>query len=309
MPLITTTPPAIVAPLRPAPVRAAAPTGPAPVPAGGVKLDDLAKAGEVGFLGPNRSPRLVPLAPLRPGAPVMVVSHGIGGDPCNQEILIKEAQARGLQVYAMCYDTYSEGGSTLSDGFARELAGLGAGGVKDVTIVAHSLGALTMKAALAKLAGPDGKVRGFDHVRYVALAAPWGGVNVANAALWVLTGSPQLAFARDLAPGSPYWKKLVTDPIPPNVDFYDVVGDMDQFSALAWGKDMAANRAAVRGQARRTLDLPRGTHNSPMWDPASLAFIFDPEHAPAPTRPADSVHGAIAREITACLGQRSAFKN
>ncbi|MDB5100514.1 MAG: hypothetical protein JWM80_4935, partial [Cyanobacteria bacterium RYN_339] len=268
----------------------------------------LAKAGEVGFLGPNRSPRLVPLAPLRPGAPVMVVSHGIGGDPCNQEILIKEAQARGNQVYVMCYDTYSEGGSTLSDGFARELKGLGASGVKDVTVVAHSLGALTMKAALAKLAGSDGKVQGFDHIRYVALSAPWGGVNVANAALWLLTGSPQLAFARDLAPGSAYWQGLIETPIPGNVDFYNVQGDMDQFSALAWGKQMAANRQAVLAEAKRTLTLPRGTHNSPMWDPASLDFIFDPEHAPAPAGPADTMHGAIAREVIACLGKREAFR-
>lgn len=292
---------------RPAPPARLAPAAPAPF--AGVALDALAKGGEQRFLGPGGAPRLLPLAPMRPGAPAIVFIHGIGGDPTNQEILIRKAQARGMQVYVMAYDTYGEGGETNARGFADEFRKLSEGGIRDVTVVAHSLGALTFKGALADLTAANGHLEGFDHLRYFALAAPWGGVNVADASLHLLTDAQKLAFARDLAPESAYWRSLVDRTPPPEVDFYNVQGSIDQFRALSWGQARKGDLAAVLAMSKRSITLPGGTHNSAMWDARAADFIFDPAHAPDPaTRPGPPLGDALAREAGAIAGQREAFR-
>jgi hypothetical protein len=275
----------------------------------GVPLDALAKSGELGFLGPNGEPRLVALSPVRPGAPVFIFIHGIGGDPCNQEILIRKAQARGMQVYVMAYNTFAVGGEANAKGFADEFRRLADEGTHDVTIVSHSLGALTTKAALANITGQDGHLQAFDHLRYFALSAPWGGVNVADLSLQMLTAEQKLSFARDLAPGSTYWQGLINRRLPPEVDFYNVQGSIDQFKALAWGRTRKLDLKAVLAESKRVITLPGGTHNSGMWDPRAAAFIFDPEHAADPARlPGPSLAHAIARELQACAGVRDAFR-
>lgn len=269
----------------------------------------LAKQGELSFLGPDGTPRLVPLAPFHAGGPPIVFIHGIGGDPTNQEVMITHAQARGMQVWTMAYDTWATGGSTLARGFASELRRLNGRGVTDMTVVAHSLGSLTFKSTLDQLRGPDGHLTGFTSLRYVSLGAPWGGVSAANVALGAVLGTITPAWVRDLAPNSPYWRAMITTPLAPEVAFYNVGGTWDQFIPFTQGKAMDRNRARMLERARRAVKVPQGTHNSVNWDPRTVAFAFDPDGAPDPgERPGPPVIRHLIRELGAMLGLRRAFQ-
>lgn len=282
---------------------------PLPVPAAEAELATLTKPGEKRHVGEGHRPRLVRVAPFPAAGPPIVFIHGIGGDPCNQWILIREAQARGMRVWTMAYETWRRGAAENADGFAAELASLAAAGEDDVTVVAHSLGAITAKGALDRLRRPDGHLEGFKHLRFVALGAPWAGVTAADLALYVLTGVQHLAYARDLAPKSPYWRSIMDTPLAPEVSLYSLVGSWDSFNVLTWTATGHQARECLHLQARRCVSLPRGTHNAPNWDERAIRFVFDPEAAPDPaTLPSPPGWKTVLRELAATLGLPWAFR-
>lgn len=285
---------------------------PPPLPAApaAVELATLTKPGEVAQVGESQRPRLVPLAPFPAAGPPIVFIHGIGGDPGNQWILIREAQARGMRVWTMAYETWRRGAGENADGFAAELRRLAAAGDDDLTVVAHSLGAITAKGALDRLRRPDGHLEGFRRLRFVALGAPWAGVTAADLALHVLTAVPQLAFARDLAPNSVYWRGIMTTPLAPEVDLYSLVGTWDSFNVLTWTPAGYRARDGLHGQARRCVSLPRGTHNAPNWDERAIGFVFAPDASPDPaTLPRPSGWRTVVREAAASIGFKWAFRD
>lgn len=274
-----------------------------------VPLDALRGKGEAKFFGPDGSPKLVKLAPFNPNGPVVVFIHGIMGDPANQEVLIKQAQAEGKQVYVMAYDTLRYGASRNAEGFARELQQLGTSGARDVTIVAHSLGGMTSKGALDRLTDADGRIAAFDHVRFVALGVPWGGVSASNASMYVLSGRPELAFARDLGPDSPYWKGVVAKPFSKQVSFDNVVGTDDQFQLFGWGsKTRDTNQAAILAQASHSLVLPGEAHNTVLWHPDTLKFFDDPAAVTAPTEKRWPAWKLFLKEMAANMNLPGAFQ-
>lgn len=276
---------------------------PPPAPPAAVPLEALAKRGERAQVGEGLAPRLVPVAPFPAAGPPIVFVHGIGGDPANQWRLIREAQARGMRVWTMAYETWKRGAGPNADGFAAELRRLAAAGDDDLTVVAHSLGAITMKGALDRLRRPDGHLEGFRRLRLVALGAPWAGVTAADLALHLFTGVPHLAYARDLAPRSAYWRGIMATPLAPEVELYSLVGTWDSFHALTWTPDGFAAREALHGQARRCVAMPRGTHNAPNWDDRARDFVFDPDACPDPaTVPPPSGWRMVFRELAASLG-------
>lgn len=271
-------------------------------------LEALKRQGEAAFLGPNGEPRLVKLSPSNPQGEVVVFIHGIMGDPANQESLIREAQAQGKQVYVMAYDTMRFGASRNSEGFARELERLSATGVKHVTIVAHSLGGMTSKGALDRLTDANGKIAAFDSIRFVAVGVPWGGVSAANAAMYVLAGRPELAFARDLGPDTPYWSKVVATPFSSQVTFDNVSGTHDQFQAFGWGsKTRDTNLATILKQARNSLVLPGEAHNTVLWHPETLKFVNDPGAAQAPVTARWPGWKLFLKEMAANMNMPGAF--
>jgi pimeloyl-ACP methyl ester carboxylesterase len=272
-------------------------------------LDALRGKGEAAFHGPNGSPRLVKLAPFNPNGEVVVFIHGIMGDPANQEALIKQAQSEGKQVYVMAYDTLRYGASRNAEGFARELQQLGTSGARDITIVAHSLGGMTSKGALDRLTDANGHIAAFDHIRFVALGVPWGGVSASNAAMYVLTGRPELAFARDLGPDSPYWKGVAATPFSKQVTFDNVVGTDDQFQVFGWGsKTRDTNQEAILKQASHTLVLPGEAHNTVLWHPDTLKFFDDPAGVSAPTTKRWSAWKLFLKEMAANMNLPGAFQ-
>lgn len=280
---------------------------PAVPPPPAIELATLDKPGEAAHVV-DHAPRLLRVAPFpAEGRPIVFV-HGIGGDPGNQWILIREAQARGMRVWTMAYETWKRGATENAAGFAAELRGLAAAGDDDLTVVAHSLGAITMKGALDRLRRPDGHLDGFRRLRFVALAAPWAGVTAADLALHVLTDVPQLAYARDLAPSSAYWRGIMGTPLAPEVELDSLVGTWDNFNALAWTRGGFAAREALHAQARRAAWMPRGTHNAPNWDERAIAFVFDPAAPDPAAGPRPSGWRMVAREIAASLGLAWAFR-
>lgn len=265
---------------------------------------------EAVLLAPDNRPQLARVAPYPAEGPAIVFVHGIGGDPGNQWRLVREAQARGMRAHVMLYETWRTGAGANAAGFASELRALAAAGNDDLTLVAHSLGALTAKAALDQLRRPDGHLEGFRRVRFVALGAPWAGVTAADLARQILTGVRGLAFARDLAPGSGFWRGIMDTPLAPEVDFYSLTGSWDSFNLLTWHPAGQAAKTALLSQARRHVTLPRGTHNAANWDGRAIAFVFDPDGAPDPaTLPLPSGWRMAWREAAASLGLLWAFQD
>lgn len=274
----------------------------------GVPLDALRGRGEARFLGPGGTPRLVPVAPFNAkGAPIVFI-HGILGDPADEEVLIRDAQSRGMQVWVMAYDTIAHGAKANATGFAEQMRQLGNRGVRDVTVVTHSLGGMTFKAALDRLTDAHGKLTPFEHVRFVALSSPWGGVSAADSALMLLTRDPRLAFARDLAPDGAFWQQTAQTSLSKQVSLYVAHGDRDQVLFSAWGSpEVTRNADALLAQARRQVVLGGDAHNSILWDPRTAAFVFDPADSPAPKGRAP-LWQTIAGETAAVLKRPGAFR-
>ncbi|HEY9721718.1 MAG TPA: hypothetical protein V6D47_06870, partial [Oscillatoriaceae cyanobacterium] len=166
----------------------------------------------------------------------------------------------------------------------------------------------TFKAALDRLTDAQGKLTPFQHVRFVALSSPWGGVSAADTALLLLAHDPHLAFARDLAPDGAFWRKTTHTPLSPQVDFYAAHGDRDQVLMASWGSpEVAKNKAAMLAQAKRTVVFPGDAHNTILWDPLTAAFVFDPAKSPSPKAEATPIWKTVAGESAAVLKLPGAF--
>lgn len=267
-------------PVRPvAAPQAAAQQAPQRSPSAAVPLDALRGKGERAYFGPGGTPRLLPLAPFNPQGKAIVFVHGIGTDPADAEPLILEAQRRGMQVYVMAYDTLGVGAQANARGFASELRKLSDRGIKDVEVVGHSLGSMTLKAALNQLDDGQGKLQGFDSVDYVALSGVWGGVGVSNLTL----ASPfkaygALDFGRQIAPDDTYWQSVVRSPLPKGIRMTTVEGDRDEVIAMSRQTDtQKTNRDAIYGQAAEVHVIPGLAHTNMQWDPRTAAIVFHEE--------------------------------
>lgn len=272
----------------------------------GVEIGALRDEGERRYLGPGGRARLVSVAPANAKGATVLFIHGFTGDPANQEVLIQRALSHGMSVYVMAYNSVGRRASANSRDFADEFKRLAGSGIEDVTIVAHSLGAMTAKAALDRLTGVDGRLKAFKRVSFVAIATPWEGIPLARVAWALLPHEPSLAFARDLSAGSRFVRQLCSLPLAPEVRFYDLQGDLDPVAAL---KDTRQGHAAFLNQAVRAITMRGVSHNTVLWDHRTLRFALDPQHQtsmgtaqqPAPLK-------VFLDETAAVLGLPGAFR-
>lgn len=277
------------------PVRTDAPSGPA------VPLARLRDRGEAKHLGPGGAPRLVRVVRGRPDTAPIVFIHGFTGDPANQAAMIEEARARGREVWVMAYDTVGKPLATNAEGFADELVKLGARDRRDLTIVAHSLGALTLKAALDALAvRPEGLP--FKALRVVAISTPWHGLKGADWTSHALVNGAAPAILRDLAPAGPTVRALAR-PWPPSVAIADLVGSRDP---VRWAE--ASPPGAGSAGARKPVVIVGASHNTVLWDPRTIAYVFEgrPGRSAAGLRP--GLWQTIADEAAAVMGLPGAFE-
>jgi pimeloyl-ACP methyl ester carboxylesterase len=248
-----------------------------------VPLEALRDDGERRYMGPGGTPRLVPVAPFNPKGEPIVFIHGFTGDPANQEVLIRAAQSRGMQVWTMAYDSVGFGAETNAEGFANEFQRIW-GHQTQLTVVGHSLGALTFKAAMDRLTDPSGHLTNFGAIRLVAVAVPWGGIDLARPALQVRRDDPALAFARSLAPDSTFMMALGSRPMPPEVKLYNIAADRDPLALLPHSRQARRNQATIMAHAKRQVTVSGASHNTVLWDRRTIAFALEPEQSPDPSQ-------------------------
>lgn len=272
------------------------------VPGPDVELARLRDRGEAQHLGPGGTPRLVRVARGAPDAKPIVFIHGFTGDPANQAVMIKEARARGMEVWVMAYDTVEKPLDANAEGFAGELAKLAASGRRDLTIVAHSLGALTLKAGLDMLdARPDGLP--FERLRVVAISTPWRGLRVADWAGGALGKGALPPLMWDLAPTGPTMRALSSRPWPAGVAFQDLVGSRDP---VRWVE--APRATAARATGPRPVVVAGASHNTVLWDPRTVAYVFDGPPGKAPSGAKPGLWRTVVDEAAAVIGLPGAFE-
>lgn len=267
-----------------------------------VELARLRDRGEARHLGPGGTPRLVRVARGGPDAKPIVFIHGFTGDPANQAAMIKEARTRGMEVWVMAYDTVEKPLVANAEGFAGELAKLAASGRRDLTIVAHSLGALTLKAGFAVLdARPEGLP--FQRLRVVAISTPWRGLRVADWAGGAFGKDALPPLMRDLAPTGPTMRALSSRPWPAGVAFDDLVGSRDP---VRWIEARPATGAPTSG--RRRVVIAGASHNTVLWDPRTVAYVFEGPPGTTTSAPRPDLWRTILDESAAVMGLPGAFE-
>lgn len=265
-----------------------------------VPLARLRDRGEARFLGPGGTPRLVRVARGKGAGPGIVFIHGFTGDPANQEVMLDEARARGMAAWVMAYDTVGATVAANSTGFTAELAALAAAGNRNLTIVAHSLGAVTLKAALDLL---DARPQGFPfrRLRVVAISTPWRGLGVASGVLRA-AGRGTLPLAADLATAGPTLRALQVRPWPAGVTFEDVAGSHDPVRRLA-----GPGNTVLPWGGRRSVVVAGACHNTVLWAPRTLDIVFGEARKRLKPQPPPPAWQILVDETAAVLGLSGAF--
>jgi hypothetical protein len=145
---------------------------------------------------------------------------------------------------------------------AARIADLGAEGIVDVTIVAHSMGGLVAKGALDELSR-SGKAKNFTRLEILAFGTPWGGYSFADLAA-VLPGSETISkiigypMGPDIGPHSQYMKSLA-QAMPANGELRIYVGTKDDI-ALPTGASAKSRYQSIEMRAARTTTMEGFDH-------------------------------------------------
>lgn len=196
--------------------------------------------------------RKEPVDPGEPdGHPPLLFVHGLGGNRGNFLPMALYLKLHGRQ---RSYRIHFDSGRSIDD-MATELARfveavVEATGEPQVDLVAHSLGGLVCRVALAD--HPlQGKVR-----TLITLGTPHGGTHPARYA-----NTPQ---TRDLRPGSPLVRRLAETPWPADVRGVTFWSRGDMFV-------LPAESAAVEGTEQ--IDVTPFSHYSYLIDPKSWVAV------------------------------------
>ncbi len=108
--------------------------------------------------------------------PVLILIHGIDGDPVNMQPLVDGFVQSRFQLYILCYDDHGRRTKKNGDDLARELVTLRQQftASREVAIVGHSLGGIVTRRALNTLC-LGGQLGLFSRVRFLAVDTPWHG--------------------------------------------------------------------------------------------------------------------------------------
>lgn len=131
---------------------------------------DLSKINEDLLLGPGKEARLIAVGDSENPDPLIIV-HGIKSNPKDMQPIIDGLRDLPFQLYILAYDDFhtrtSKNGSYLSQEIARL-------GKKNITIVAHSMGGLVSRKAIADLVA-NNTISDYDSIRLYTIDTPWHG--------------------------------------------------------------------------------------------------------------------------------------
>jgi pimeloyl-ACP methyl ester carboxylesterase len=155
---------------------------------------------------------LEPYDPAR--VPVLFV-HGINGTPASFEDLIGRLDRSRFQAWVYYYPSGSHLGA-IADHLDQTVAKLQLRyGVKEIAVVAHSMGGLVARGFIQRHAqrGGAGRIAPF-----ITLSTPWQGHRAAELA--VNTAPAVVRAWEDMAPGSEYLRSLFAQPLPRDTPHY-----------------------------------------------------------------------------------------
>jgi len=223
------------------------------------------------------------LRPYEPNRTPVLFVHGWGGFPQEWAALVASLDPKRFQPWILQYPSGTrlervvDGASDVLDELKARL------GFKELVVVAHSMGGLVARAAVARgpAQGWAGEVR-----LLVTLSTPWHGMDAAQLGL---SRSPYVVPAwRDLAPDSAFVRAVHATPLPPRTASALLFGYRRGRSLLA--TESSDGTVALRSM----LALPAQAE-------AEVVRGFDEDHDTILTSP--DVAAELARLLA--LGPRS----
>ncbi len=108
--------------------------------------------------------------------PVLILIHGIDGDPINMQPFVNCFEKSRFQLYILCYDDHGRRTKKNGDDLARELVTLKQRFTtsSEVAIIGHSLGGIVTRRALNTLCGSR-QLGLYQRITFLAVDTPWHG--------------------------------------------------------------------------------------------------------------------------------------
>lgn len=131
---------------------------------------DLSDMKEDIHLGPKKEARLLALGSKTQKEPLILV-HGIRGNPSDMQAIVDRMKDSNYQIYVLAYADFKRRTSFNGKTFSDELKKLGH---KKITIVAHSMGGIVARKALADLV-TSGSLTKDSSIKLFTIDTPWHG--------------------------------------------------------------------------------------------------------------------------------------
>lgn len=172
-------------------------------------------------------------------------------------------KAPDTAVIGFNHDHQTQSMSAAAHDLAKEIHGLRAQGIEEVTVVAHSMGGLVSKGALNELVR-EGEAGEFKHLELHTFGTPWGGFALADVAQ-ILPGAETVSQAvgypmgPEIGPHSAYMKNLAQE-WPANMEFHVYSGTTDNV-AIPDASSTKERYEAIVGKADSVTLLEDFKHN------------------------------------------------
>lgn len=138
---------------------------------------DLSTLNEDSFLGPKKESRLLPLEdshhPFNKNKEPLILVHGIRGNPSDMQAIVDRMKDSRFQIYVLAYADFKVRTSINGKTFSEEIKKLTH---KKFTIVAHSMGGIVSRKALADLVASE-SLSEKSQIRLFTIDTPWHGFN------------------------------------------------------------------------------------------------------------------------------------
>lgn len=138
---------------------------------------DLSALKEDSYLGPKKEARLLALEdnqhPFDHKKEPLILVHGIRGNPSDMQAIVDRMKDSKYQIYVLAYADFKVRTSINGKTFSDELKKMPH---KKMTIVAHSMGGLVARKALADLVITNSLSEKTD-IKFFTIDTPWHGFN------------------------------------------------------------------------------------------------------------------------------------
>lgn len=136
---------------------------------------DLSKINEDLFLGPKKEARLLALIdkehPFNANKEPLILVHGIRGNPSDMQAIANRMKESKYQIYVLVYADFKVRTSINGKFFSEQLIKLNH---NKITIVAHSMGGLVARKALADLVTTN-EIADETKIKLFTIDTPWHG--------------------------------------------------------------------------------------------------------------------------------------